>query len=93
MNKINNKLLKDFIYNPIDKLIKYNVNNNVYYFMFENKEYSFFILHSYDREVVRNENHAIINSGYSDPVVNKNAVYPVNLYLLMKLFYETKTKQ
>ena len=41
MNKVNNKLLKNFINNPIDKLIEYNINNKITYFMSEDTEFSF----------------------------------------------------
>lgn len=90
MNKVNNKLLKDFINNPIDKLIEYNINNKIIYFMSENKEYKFFIFHSYNVETAYNFNHFIINPGYDRYVTNENSIYSVNLYLLMRLFYETK---
>lgn len=90
MNKVNNKLLKDFINNPIDKLIEYNINNKITYFMSEDKEYKFFIFHSYNNETAYNFNHSIINPGHDSYVTNENSVYPVNLYLLMRLFYETK---
>ena len=57
MNKVNNKLLKDFINNPIDKLIEYNINNKIYYFMSEDKEYKFFIFHSYNNKTAYDFNH------------------------------------
>lgn len=90
MNKVNNKLLKDFINNPIDKLIEYNINNKITYFISEDKEYKFFIFHSYNVETAYNFNHSIINPRHDSYITNENSVYPVNLYLLMRLFYETK---
>ena len=85
--KINSKLL-DYCYNNLKK--NYICYLNKTYFISEIPEYGEIELYNYiNKTIVK---HILIKDKYLDFISRNKYLYVINLYLLLKNFYEEKTE-